>query len=52
MPARPRARHPWRRRGLRIRPVVNLVFGLEDAQQAAGYMRRQQAVGKIVAHRP
>ncbi len=52
MPAPPRARHHCRRRGRRIRPVVNLVVGLEDAKQAADHMRRQQAAGKIVVRVP
>jgi hypothetical protein len=52
MPAPPRARHPCRRRGRRIRPVVNLAFGVEDAKHAADCVRRQQADGKIVVDMP
>jgi hypothetical protein len=32
--------------------VGRLVVGVEDATQAADYMGRQQAVGKIVVHMP
>jgi NADPH2:quinone reductase len=31
-----------------IRPIVNRVFALDEAKQAAEYMRSHQAVGKIV----
>jgi NADPH2:quinone reductase len=47
--SRPASLPPSRRR---IGPVVNLVVGVEDATQAADYMRRQQAVSKIVVHMP
>jgi len=33
-------------------PVVSFVFGLEDAKQAADYLRRLQAVGKGVVPMP
>ena len=35
----------------RIRPIVNLVVGVEDTTQAADHMCRQQAASKIV-HMP
>jgi hypothetical protein len=47
--SRPASLPPSRRR---IRPVINLVVGSEDAKQAVAYMRRQQATGKIVVHTP